>query len=320
MTMEKITGNFLTQPNKDFPLDCETLDYQQQLVALATVIGNIAGDRVVLLGCAANEAGTHRAAGYVFVRTADYPEGEVLPWEGGPVTSGMYVKQESVRVSANYVDYPSAYTRRSLAPGIGAENFSWEDFTDIHSITELMKENQELHTIIDSHASTPLGMVELWAGKSNMIPKGYVLCDGRELDRAEYPALYAILGDQFNAVADAAGNRYTTNPGYFRVPDLRGRFVVGWSDTDSDYAPLGQTGGMKKVQLSEDEIPAHSHRENLWRQTAINFNTTQGGSQHNVINGSGTALPDLDTESTGGDMAHENRPPYYVLAYIMRAK
>ena len=50
MRMEKILGNYLTQANRDFPLDCETLDYLQGLTALAGVIGNIAGDRVVLWG------------------------------------------------------------------------------------------------------------------------------------------------------------------------------------------------------------------------------------------------------------------------------
>ena len=31
--MDKITGNFLSQANKDFPLDCETLEYLQNLAA-----------------------------------------------------------------------------------------------------------------------------------------------------------------------------------------------------------------------------------------------------------------------------------------------
>lgn len=79
MTMDKILGNFLTQANKDFPLDCETLDYLQKLVALAAIAGNIGGDRVVLWGCEPNSEGTRRGAGYVFVRTKNAPEGEVCP-------------------------------------------------------------------------------------------------------------------------------------------------------------------------------------------------------------------------------------------------
>jgi len=42
--MDKITGNYLTQANKDFPLDCETLDYLQRLVDMAVLAGKIPGD------------------------------------------------------------------------------------------------------------------------------------------------------------------------------------------------------------------------------------------------------------------------------------
>lgn len=51
MKMDKISGNFLTQANRDFPLDCETLDYMQNLAALSALAANIGGDRVVLFGC-----------------------------------------------------------------------------------------------------------------------------------------------------------------------------------------------------------------------------------------------------------------------------
>ena len=149
--MNKTLGNFLTQANRDFPLDCETLDYLQKLAGLAALAGNIAGDRVVLCGCEVNDEGTRRNEGYVFVRTAGNPEGEILPWEGGSTTGGMYVRQEDMAVSANNTDYPKAYTRRSLAPGIGEENFRWEDFTDIRTIKELMTENGQLRAEIKRH-------------------------------------------------------------------------------------------------------------------------------------------------------------------------
>ena len=48
--METI-GNFLTQPNKDFPLDCDTLDMLQAGTALVAALGNIAGDKLILTGC-----------------------------------------------------------------------------------------------------------------------------------------------------------------------------------------------------------------------------------------------------------------------------
>lgn len=146
--MDNITGNFLTQANKDFPLDCETLEYLQNLSAITAALGNIGGDKIVISGCTANREGTRRGEGYVFLRTNDHPEGEVLRWEGGPTSSGMYLKQEAIAVTANNVEYPKAYTRRTLAAGVGSENYKWADFADIKSIRQIMADNAALRNEI----------------------------------------------------------------------------------------------------------------------------------------------------------------------------
>ncbi|WP_289740919.1 tail fiber protein [Muribaculum intestinale] len=338
--MDKITGNYLTQVNKDFPLDCETLDYLQRLVDMAVLAGNIAGDRVVLYGCEANSEGTHRGAGYVFVRTRLCPEGEILYWTGGSTTSGMYVQQDDIFVMANNIEYPKAYSRRRLAPGIGEDSYSWDDFTDIMTVKELMAENLNLRTELAALQPPPLGVVQMWAGAT--VPEGYLLCNGQELRAADYPELYQALGNTFNTAASASGTRYTTPSGYFRLPDLRGRFVVGRHDSDSDYSRSGAAGGIKAVALDDTQIPGHSHlikdymmipkgsgecREGTWRVGGEDCDVGYDSISDNPKR-SDTAGDNRDaiqwikhrSEMTGGGKTHENRPPYYVLAYIMRAK
>ena len=91
--MKQVYGRYLLQPNKDFPLDCETFDALQTNMHIISILGNIAGDKAILLGCEPEEGGTSRAAGYVFLRTQAHPEGEVLYWEGGNVAGGMYLKR-----------------------------------------------------------------------------------------------------------------------------------------------------------------------------------------------------------------------------------
>ena len=135
-------------------------------------------------------------------------------------------KQEAIGVTANNVEYPKAYTRRTLAPGIGAENYKWEDFSEIKSIRELMDENTKLRNEITSMQGTPLGIVEMWAGST--VPNGYVLCDGRTMSTTEYPELFKALGTTFNTAISANGSKYTTPGGQFRVPDLRD---VLWLDS-----------------------------------------------------------------------------------------
>lgn len=338
--MDNITGNFLTQANRDFPLDCETLEYLQDHAALTAVLGNMGGDKIVLSGCASNIDGTRRGEGYVFMRTVAHPEGEVLRWEGGPTAGGMYVKQEAIGVTANNVEYPKAYTLRRLAPGIGSESYRWEDFTDIMSIRELMAENRSLRAEIEGMRPAPLGMVQMWAGAE--VPEGYVICNGQQLSVTDYGELYGALGDVFNAAVSANGRPYTTRKGYFRVPDLRGRFVVGQHDSDGDYTSAGAAGGSKKVALTAAEMPAHGHdvedyvmipdgisdcTTGTWtvdgKQRKVGVASVSGNearAQTNYNHKNCIQWVQHESKEAGGGSAHENRPPYYVLAYIMRAR
>ena len=73
--MKQTQGRFLLQPNRDFPADCEMLDYMQTNAHIVSIIGNLAGDKSILYGC--ELSGTQRKEGYVFLRTKDHPEGEI---------------------------------------------------------------------------------------------------------------------------------------------------------------------------------------------------------------------------------------------------
>lgn len=314
--METI-GNFLTQPNKDFPLDCDTLDMLQANTALAAALGNIAGDRLILTGCDLSNNGTQRTAGYVFVRTKDYPHGEIMYWEGGVISGGMYVKLEDVPVNAQGYEYPKAYTRRTLAAGVGKENFKWSDFKKPKTSSELEAQIAGLADKVAAAAaqsvSEPLGIVKMWAGVK--IPEKYALCDGAALKTSEYPELYEALGTSFNTSVNYNGTRYTTQSGFFRLPDLRGRFIAGYNDVDTEYNRYGNAGGEKKHQLTINEMPSHNH--------GLKFRTEKWGDNANR-----RPFPDLNgsdgytavTQYTGGGASHENRPPYYVLAYIIKVK
>lgn len=92
------------------------------------------------------------------------------------------------------------------------------------------------------------------------------------------------------------------------TPNLRDRFIVG---AGSSYS-LQSTGGAATVTLNLSQIPPHSHsfsrpRGDQWWDNGSG-NTWWGGS-FNVSS---------NTSSAGGGEAHENRPPYYALYYIMK--
>lgn len=308
----------------------------QELAELAGILGNVAGDRTVLTGCVPDEGTGQRAPGYVFLRTRKRPDGEVLYFAGGPAGDGMHVREEPVAVAANGVEYPRAYTRRWLEAGIGEERYSWEGFQEGVTLRTLASGAAALREALAGLRGTPLGVVEMWAGST--VPEGYALCDGRSLAAADYPELYGALGTTFNRAVSASGTRYSTGAGMFRLPDLRGRFVVGKHDSDEDYQESGSGGGLKRVALAEDEMPRHGHKfKDYYFAQAPSSMTTHKVTRYDNIpatetgnNGIGdkesdednTCMPYYEHESyeTGGGGTHENRPPYYVLAYIMRVR
>lgn len=316
--MKQTIGRFLLQPNKNFPIDCETLDALQTNIALLQVLGNLAGNKTILLGCEPEQNDTRRKAGYVFLKTKDFPEGEVIYWEGGTVSGGMYVHQEIVSVTAQGYEFPQAYTVRSLKPGVGSENYNWSDFTTVPTPRELEEKIKTHDTIIRELSAPPLGIIQMWAGKT--VPMNYLLCDGQQYKITDYPELYAAIGNAFNQSCNYRGDRNSTETGYFRLPDLRGRFIVGYNPNDTDYSSCGETGGEKQHTLTIEEMPSHTHPQNLWEEDSGTWKSGGKNSSPNSTSKHDRTTQFGNTNATGGGAAHENRPPYYVLAYIMRVR
>ena len=135
----------------------------------------------------------------------------------------------------------------------------------------------------DTPSGVPTGAIIMWSGSTTNIPNGWTLCDGND-------------------------PRSSSSS----VPDLRNRFITGAGD---EYS-VGDTGGEKEHQLTVNEMPTHNHNYYDKHKT--------GASNPNEDNVWGTQYKsDLDidnrtTGNTGGDQAHENRPRFYSLAYIMK--
>ena len=95
------------------------------------------------------------------------------------------------------------------------------------------------------------------------------------------------------------------------TPTLIDRFIVG---AGSVYS-VGDTGGASSVTLSINEIPSHTHSfsyqiEGNGANASKPTRAQRQNSQVSEVN--------QNTAGTGGGGAHENRPPYYALCYIMK--
>lgn len=125
----------------------------------------------------------------------------------------------------------------------------------------------------------PIGAILPYAGAN--VPDGFLFCDGSEVLIAKYETLYNIIGGTYNGVVPLLGTPGTT----FRLPDLRGRFVLGRENMDNGEqvltalgtpvdggggtpAPgsnrvisgaLGGVGGSNEYTLSTSQLPNHQH-------------------------------------------------------------
>ena len=111
----------------------------------------------------------------------------------------------------------------------------------------------------------------------------------------------------------------TTNPatllGYGTWSQIaQGKFLVGQDSTDTDFDVAEETGGAKTHTLTIAEIPSHNHILGELRSATT-------GSQASYIarnaDTSSTRGTDKTTELSGGGLAHNNLPPYFVV-YIWR--
>jgi microcystin-dependent protein len=125
----------------------------------------------------------------------------------------------------------------------------------------------------------PKGIVVIWSGNLADIPKGWALCDGTQ-----------------------------------ETPDLRGRFVLGvnLSDNKNDLTarPMKTTGGAETHTLTVEEMPSHVHKI---LQETNNSCSCGGGSC--ACGGLGYVA---DSKEAGSNKPHNNMPPYFSLAYIMK--
>lgn len=85
----------------------------------------------------------------------------------------------------------------------------------------------------------PAGIIVPFGGDADHVPAGWILCDGRELRRSEYIALYQVIQTSFGE-----GDGSST----FNAPDLRGVFLRGVSgdsgkDKDAESRGFSLKGG-----------------------------------------------------------------------------
>jgi hypothetical protein len=143
-------------------------------------------------------------------------------------------------------------------------------------------------------SAIPSGVIVMWSGTIATIPSGWYLCNGSN-----------------------------------STPDLRNKFIVGAYQDSSGTAYTTITGSNTQTGGTKDAIvvshthtatvtdPGHSHTATTLSGTNVNGNPgAQLGSGNTGTATTGITVSNSTTGSSGTD---QNLPPYYALAYIMKA-
>jgi len=161
-------------------------------------------------------------------------------------------------------------------------------------------------------SSREIGEIIMWS--TDTAPSSWLLCAGSEYSETTYSNLYAVIGDTFNTGGETAG--------YFRVPDMRGRFPLGQDDmggssanrvTDSEADSLGGSEGFETHTLITSEIPSHRHYTSDNAGYALGPYALQWHYGKAYTNGGNYS------DYVGGDSPHNNMPPYFTINYCIYA-
>jgi microcystin-dependent protein len=94
----------------------------------------------------------------------------------------------------------------------------------------------------------PVGCIIPYAGAGTVaVPFGYLICDGLEVLVADYPELYACIGDTYNIIQPDGI--------HFNLPDLVNRYIQGSATNTGTPIPTTITNASLNVTLTEPDLP-----------------------------------------------------------------
>jgi microcystin-dependent protein len=265
------------------------------------------------------------ADGFVLPKQSVELRFSLLP--GQQATQASYVETHSVTTDA-YGTVGVTIGKGAKVDGIAA-TFADVNFAAVHYWLKVeIKEGSTYRELsysalssvpyaeVANNASTmPAGTVVSFMGNEANIPQGWLLCDGRAISRANYPALYAAIGTVWGF-----GDNATT----FNLPDLQGVFergVSGTSGKDADAAnrtPIKEGGnsGNNVGSYQSDEFKSHTHNiRSRYRAEYGGGGFDEAFQPYNETNSSNANRPNAITPTGGNETRPKNVYVYKIIKY-----
>lgn len=244
----EITQNQTTLQEQKYEFFINSIEVDEnnknQLIAIGVIPSDIGGFYI-------KEVGVFDDSGNLFAIGKIAPTYKPLLSEGSAkdLTIKFYLQVENISNIELKID-PSVViaTRKWTLDNLNKK----ADKLDVYTKKETFNQD-EINALI------PAGTIIQSASKST--PQGYLKCNGASISRVSYKKLFKAIGTTF-------GNDDSNT---FRLPDLRGRFVRGFSDGSSidsgrafgssqDDAIRNITGGLGDMVYQDNNIFKSSQR------------------------------------------------------------
>lgn len=298
--------------NAMFPLSTDALDFMQEQNFLVARLTELAGPYVIISQPANGKAGL-----CVF-------DGELLPLSGDTAATHIGVTEVKTDITAHGTTYRDARVTREAMYGTSGAPAS--TFVVLDNMVTLKSAIADLNAALTSEATTrakhdlPKGSIIDWYGNivvSNM-PEGFLPCGQITVGSMDQVHTEQNLwrnklhgGLEFDEGYNGRGYYYRIKSwnGY-AIPDLTDRFIV---QAGGAYE-LGKTGGEKEHKLTVKEMPSHSHEVTAY------VSGSNGYDKFGIVADRDVTTPKTYTplSDTGGNLAHENRPPFFALYKLIK--
>ena len=124
----------------------------------------------------------------------------------------------------------------------------------------------------------PKGGIIMWSGYIKCIPKGWLLCNGKN-----------------------------------GTPDLQDKFVIGCGKNN-----IGSIGGSSEISLTSENLAPHSHVYNNTREEAIFKLIQGGPTEQKITVIENIITTNITQDGPGNSKPFCILPPYYTVAFIIR--
>ncbi|SAK95827.1 phage-related tail fiber protein [Caballeronia temeraria] len=180
---------------------------------------------------------------------------------------------------------------------------------------------------------TPVGLIAMWSGTS--IPAGWALCNGQTVAKADGSGNITTpdLRDRFAVCSGgsyAVGNIGGAASVALTAAQMPVHNHTAWTDTQGSHAHGGSTTGVGDHQHSLPNlgsVQAGGDNGGANVPVATGYSSGRymsptdpaGGHSHGITTDvQGAHGHNVGVGNAGSGAAHENRPPYYALAFIMK--